>query len=315
MSAERAAVQPVEVPVFMPCGDDVIFGVHSRPTAAPRDTGFVHFQGRGTGGSWGRKRFTLKLCRRLAALGFDALRLDYHGVGESTGSTGTLSTTRPFTEDVGAAVRWMEEQGIGGVVVSGTCFGGRSVLAHAPEVARLRGVVLISANLTDEVRQGVTTPVVMRWVLPWHKLRRVFRPRVWRGLLDADRRRSYIGYMRSLRRAVPATIRARRSTPYGDHWVSPRYLGPLEALADRGVPVLFVFGREDSAYAQFEEARRGRLGDLLERAGGGFRVEVLEGKVHGATSMAPEEAVIDLVCEWMAALPAGAGEPDRVGAP
>lgn len=302
-----------ETPVFLRSDGATIFAVHTRPPA-PNGSGFVHLNilRHAVGGSWGPKRFTVRLSRRIAAGGYDALRIDYRGVGESTGTVGLMTTTRPFTPDLDAGLEWLASRRIGSVVLAGTCFGGRTALAAAPEVAGLRGVVLIATSVIDEVREGTDGPVALQ-SFPWDKLRRGLRPRVIRGLLDPRKRRQYRGYLGSLRKSTVATMRAR--SRHDDYWVSTRFLEPLDRVVDRGVPVLFVYGTADWQLADFERARAGRLGQILDKAGPRAEVAVLEGRVHGAVDPRVDDAVIDLVADWVARLSESGEAPGSAATP
>jgi hypothetical protein len=95
-------------------------------------------------------------------------------------------------------------------------------------------------------------------------------------------------------------------------WVSHRFLDQLDTVIGRGLPVLVVYGRDDPYGRDFETARAGDLGRLLERAGGRVRVEVVNGRVHGVTSLATQEAVLAAVVDWAATDLLDAVEADAV---
>src|SRR4029077_11318648 len=105
-----------------------LFGIVSEPPA-PTDVGVVLVTG---GGSkmpgTHRNRMYVRLARQLAADGVVALRFDFHGFGESTGSTSKVQLDRPFPDDVLGAVSCLERCGIRRVILVGSCFGARSVL-------------------------------------------------------------------------------------------------------------------------------------------------------------------------------------------
>lgn len=299
-----------EIPVFIPCGEEILSAVHTRPAAHPRGLGFIYLLGRGTGGSFGRRRLTVRMCRRLAGERVDALRLDYHGVGESTGSVGMMSSTMPFRADLDAGIRWLRANGIERVVLAGTCFGGRTVLASAPHVEGLAGVILVALSFGDAVRPWVEQAVVLE-SMPWKKIRRGLHPSVWRGLFDPERRGRYFAYARSLGRAVLTTRRARHAVRGEDYWVSPSVLDALEDLARWRVPVLFVFGDDDWSYRQFQRARKGRLGRLLDAPGSVMELTVFEGRVHDSGQLEIHDQLIERVSEWVGRLSVSAGTLER----
>lgn len=302
-----------EIPAFLPCGEETLTAVHTRPLGGRKGIGFIFLLGRGTGGSFGRRRLTARVCRRLASEGFDALRIDYHGVGGSTGTVGLMTASRPFTADLEAGVRWLKENGIERVVLAGSCFGARTALGLATQTPGLHGVVLAVMAMGDAVGPGVERPVVMDAV-PWAKIRRGFRPQAWGRLFsDPRRRRRYLGYARSLARAVVATGRAKRSRG-DDYWVSPGVLEPLEELAARRVPVLCVYGSEDWSYRQYRRARSGRVGELLDAPGSSLHEIILEGKIHDSDQVEIQDELIECISEWMASLPPAPGGTEERGA-
>ena len=81
-------------------------------------------------------------------------------------------------------------------------------------------------------------------------------------------------------------------------WVSRRLLGQLDAVLDRGLPVLFVYGDDDPYHRDFETARPAPLGRLVDRPGARVRVERVPGQVHGLTSSATQDAVLAAIDDW-----------------
>jgi hypothetical protein len=94
-------------------------------------------------------------------------------------------------------------------------------------------------------------------------------------------------------------VRPRRHE--GPEWVSRRFLGHVEAVTERGIPMLFVFGEEDRYHEDFVRARDHELGRVLDRAGDRVTVAVVPGRVHGLTSVATQEATLDTIEGWVRA--------------
>ena len=74
-----------ESPVFFKAANHQLFGILTEPTGDPLGTVVIPLSGGGTPLSTNRNRFSVRLCREVARLGFHALRFDYHGIGESEG--------------------------------------------------------------------------------------------------------------------------------------------------------------------------------------------------------------------------------------
>jgi len=138
-----------DIPAFFPAGAETLFGVLTRPTGEWNGTTVTMLTGGGYITSTHRNRLYVTLARRLAVLGYQSLRFDYHGTGESTGAVEEFSLDQPFSEDVRGALRWLEAREPTKHVLIGSCFGARTVLSCSPGLAALAGAILISPPVRD----------------------------------------------------------------------------------------------------------------------------------------------------------------------
>jgi alpha/beta superfamily hydrolase len=297
-----------ETPGWFPVEGQDLFGIITRPVVEPKGVAAVLL----SGGAWtpspGRNRLWVRLARQLAGQGFHGLRLDYHGVGESTGQIGTYLLGEPFVGDVEGLCGWARDQGVDEFVLLGSCFGARTALATAQELEGARGVALFPLPVRD-FAMGDKMASLPLSVLA----RKALRPRTLAGWFRSARRRSYRRLLsKKWRRA-----RARRREE-GDlnrfQWVSPLVQRQLEDLVDREIPALLVFGEEDAFYEDFQRGRReGRLGDLLDRAGDLVEVALVPGKTHGLGSTAVQDDVMAVLRQWLAGLERSAPDPVSAG--
>ena len=132
-----------------------LFGVITHPTGEPNGIGLVLLTGARMPGT-NRNQLFVRIGRRAALHGFHALRLDYHGVGESSHATSFPSIAPSST--MLAAVACLEAHGVSDIVLVGTCFGARTALAAAERIRRLSGVALVVPPVRDE-RAIETRPV------------------------------------------------------------------------------------------------------------------------------------------------------------
>ena len=303
MTAEAlAGTTQDETLLFFPAGDESLFGIFTRPTVEPLGIAVIVLPG-GGGGTTNRNGISVRLCRRLAAEGYHALRFDYHGIGESTGVVEQFRVDEPFVEDLAGAVRWVRAQGIEQIVLFGNCFGARTALSYAPEVEGLKGIALGSPGPRDfAMGERTSTRLAIEWSL-WDYVAKGLRPQNVRELFDPKRRAKAARILRTKRKALVAKVKRRlgmavehdpRLVP-----ISPLFLEPLEALVAKQVPVLFIYGEEDDFYAEFERARSGRLGKILARAGRTVEIRTLAGEVHGFARTKAQGPVIDVVSEWL----------------
>jgi hypothetical protein len=90
--------------------------------------------------------------------------------------------------------------------------------------------------------------------------------------------------------------------PTGTEPVAPTFERPLRAVVERGVHLRFVYGDKDGFYRdEYLTAAAGPLADVLGGERGSPEVSVLSGRLHGFTSVAVQDAVVDDILDWAAA--------------
>lgn len=287
-------------PVFFPAGDDQIFGIFT-PAPEPKGPAVVILSGGLHGTSTiGRNRLFLRIAERLAAGGYHVLRFDYHGIGESTGLAASFGSDAPFARDAVAGVRWLESQGMHEVVLLGKCFGSRLAWAAAKEIDGLVAMAVVDSPMRH-FGKGERSITKHASASLSDLARQTLRPKTLRGLLDPRRRKSYARIVRAKVGAVQRRLTrpAGTETP-GMDGVSRSLVSSFEKLVDRKVPVLFLYGTDDRAYGEFQQAREGHLGTLIERGGPRVEVRSIAGTVTGFAYVDIQDTVISNVEEWLA---------------
>lgn len=292
-----------ETLLYFPAGEETLFGIFTRPTVDPLGIAVIVLPG-GGGGTTNRNGISVRLCRRLAAEGYHSLRFDYHGIGESTGIVEQFRVDEPFTEDLEGAVRWVEAQGIDKIVLFGNCFGARTALSYAPEVAGLVGVAMGSPGPRDfAMGERTSTRLAIEWSFRDYVVK-ALNPKTARELLDpkvrAKARRAVKTKWAALVNKVKGRLGMKVTQDARLVPISPLFLEPLEALVEREVPILFIYGEEDDFYQEFLRAKAGKLGKILARGNGSVDVRTLPGEVHGFARTRAQGPVIDVVSEWLA---------------
>ncbi len=89
------------------------------------------------------------ISRHLAESGFDVLRFDFTGLGESEGDFAD-SNFSTGVEDILAAWKFLEGQGLSPELLIGHSFGGTAVLAAAEQLAACKAVATIAAPSNAE---------------------------------------------------------------------------------------------------------------------------------------------------------------------
>jgi pimeloyl-ACP methyl ester carboxylesterase len=213
-----------EFPVFIPFGDDHLCAIVCTPKVVNGiDVGAVLL----TGGNYTRthrNRMWVKTARALAAQGIPSIRLDYHGIGDSTG-TAHFELEVPFDEDAVCAAEFLQRAtGVSRVALAATCFGGRGAMAAAAQLqnavsATIFPVPLVVPKETKSLRLRARVKTRLRQFKLTSAL--LERPSVTR---------------------TRTRIAARRDDSADQ--VSPRFKRDLLDFSQRGT-VRFVFG-EDS---------------------------------------------------------------------
>ncbi len=280
----------VHEPLAIPMGDAHAFGILVRPEVEGPLSVLV-LPGAGNFGNGGPA--LLGLSRRLATNGCATMRLDYLGMGESTGGITRLRANSPRVTDPHAAVEQLRQPGRTNLALVGLCYGARVAVETALETPDLAGLALLAPPLAAKGEIGAS------WTMRAF-LRRVARPSRWRNLLQPEHRRTYAHVVR---RFVTSRVRSRGTPPQArtpdtqrrpDAW----FIEALEQLTARGVRVLFVAGDVDKCLADLQRPEADALRAKLTTPGSGMELAVVPGSVHTFRDQDVVDAVTDLVVEW-----------------
>lgn len=209
-----------EFPVFVPAGDDHLCAVVCIPENQEADRGVVLL----TGSNYTRthrNRMWVRTARALAEAGVPSIRLDYHGVGDSTGRA-TFDMESPFDADALAAADFLiRATGISQLTFMATCFGGRTAMAAAALHSKATAATLFPVPLMVR-RKAETNHLrtrVKRSVRKWEWGKKLFTFPALRRMRNT----------RAAARAKPTTV------------VSPRFKNDFLDFLTRG-EVRFVYG-------------------------------------------------------------------------
>lgn len=292
-----------ETPAFFPAGDNVLFGILTQPVSPNGNRAVVVLSGGGSPTSLSRNRLSTRMCRLLSADGYMAMRFDYHGVGESSGEVGQFHLATPFSDDLVAVTEWLKTNDAHDFVLLGSCFGARSALAGSPFIPELAAVVLICPPVRDFAMGERTSTRLARELRLTDYVKRALHPRVLRKLFDRESRKTYKRIARAKFQTISSRVMGkdsfrRRDTP-ADSWLSDTFVRRLSDLAERDVPVLFLYGRGDEFFEEFEEARSGRLGAVIDKGRHLIDIQTIEGRLHGFLSLDVQDKVLQIIGDWL----------------
>jgi alpha/beta superfamily hydrolase len=291
-----------ETPVFFGAVGAQLFGIISHPEQ-PNGVGVLVIQGGDTVNvSLQRNRMAVRISRELAARGYTCLRFDYHGLGESTGTVGELRLSHPFTEDAVAAAEVLRRYQAGPVVLAGACFSSRTALSAAPLIPDVAGVLMATPPVGSYERTEAVAERMARDRSIGEYATLALRAQTAKGLTDPARRAVYVRLARSKLKQVVRKVAGGVMPGAKDPlwWVSRQLLEPLETMAENRVPVLIAYGVEDPLLREFDRARQGTLGTILNRAGDTVQVaRDLPGVIHGFPGVHGQQAFLALAFDWI----------------
>src|ERR1700684_4238064 len=99
MNVAPVATTLDETPFFVRANGEDVMGVITEPTGPPRNVSAFILTGGAYVGATNRNRVSVRIARELAAQGYHAVRMDYHGTGDSTGDFDLYPLHRPWSYD------------------------------------------------------------------------------------------------------------------------------------------------------------------------------------------------------------------------
>ena len=260
-----ATDRAVDVPLWIP-GTEMLGGVVSIPAREDADLGVVLMSGRARdrchrNGMW------VRAAHELADQGMYVMRIDYPGVGHSSGPPQIFDLESPPAWAVEAGARFLREHTpVRRIILAGSCFGARVALSAAHRVDDLVSVALVAA------------PVYSR------------RPSL------ASRVRSIplklLGKERSDGAADNRAQQRREGNLATEKRVSPAFERAIRAAIDR-CPVYFLYGSDDFCWEELQFALA-RLRLPEDR----YELEVVPGIVHAFRSTDVQDLTVRRLAAW-----------------
>jgi pimeloyl-ACP methyl ester carboxylesterase len=253
-------------------------------TAAPSPNATVVILNTGIVHRVGHHRMFVTLSRALARAGFNVLRFDFAGIGDSEPRADGLSPLDSSLDDLGEALDWLErERGTSRVVLVGLCSGADHAILHAHSDPRVTALVLMDPSIPTTIR-----------FYAQYILRHLTRLRSYVSvvLLRSGLLRMWIGDLfsglRSKRDLRPASLEDLRFHSN----LKECYRNVIE----RGVHILAVFTGEMTRQT-YREQMFDAFPDI--EFGDQLRLEFFEGTDHVFTSETDRARLYDIVLNWM----------------
>lgn len=246
-----------------------------------------------------RNRMWVEGARRLAARGFHAIRVDYHGNGDSSGDSAPLNPNHPYRDDVVAVIRHARQHfGMQRFVVSGSCFDARTALsAFTEEGGSIVGLVFLAAPVMELDTVVQVHADTKDWAHLWRAL---FKPDNWRALAQRGR-------WKHMATVVDRVSRRSVGGAADDLPLAKGFIEDFRALVRSRARALFLYGIEDAEYASFRVAERTVFAELPADVRSRFEIEVWPGTVHGFLEMTRQRETFARALGWIEALHPNAG--------
>jgi pimeloyl-ACP methyl ester carboxylesterase len=250
----------------------------NRPAVVILNAGLVH--------RVGPNRLGVKLARDLANHSYLALRFDLSGIGDSPSrQDGMPFHQSALAETVEAMDRLSAMAGVQRFILTGICTGASVALGTALRDSRVAGAILINLRAADLGSEDL----VSQRALHLSEARRIFG---FHLPLDLIARRVGVG------KSVRVVLDLLRDIPGRGRVAAQARLiqAKLRIPADRGVPLLMVCSRWDSAFRY----RRLLFGEATAGGGEGITAETIEDADHTFSTLASQALLLGAIRRWLA---------------
>jgi pimeloyl-ACP methyl ester carboxylesterase len=272
-----------ELQVSFPSGKNKLYGVlHTAESAEERPSAPTVIMLSGWSGSrLGPHRMFVKTARRLCSAGFNCLRFDFAGRGDSEGEM-QATTIASMTDDAVCAMDFLKER-LGGsqFILLGICSGGKVAISCASRDERVRQLVLWSAEPMGTLAEGIrksrkTLSVVGEY------LTKLMNPRTWRRIVTGQVN------TRMVRKAVAHCEQASPEERKSENFI-------LKAFTSYTGKALLIYGTNDPETCMASDAYEA----LCAKSGIAYDSHRIEGANHSFYSLEWEKQVIDLTADWL----------------
>ena len=249
-----------EEPFEFAARDGILRGIFTPPAPESRDEGIcIVFPGHPR---FGVQRFPVLAARQLAAEGFSALRFDLHGHGESSGATAIATREEPYGDDVRCAVDAMWARGHRQFLLVGYCFDALSALsAFGDHPESIRGLLIAAPPVLERSSIGKS---VTQSDNPGGLLQRV-RTALGRRS-EGDAREGYASFATEVSTQLPK--------------IAERFAAGFDELVRSSAQALFLYGKNDPLYLEFQVVERQLLEPLAPKDKARITVEVSPELTH-----------------------------------
>jgi pimeloyl-ACP methyl ester carboxylesterase len=296
-------IVPDEAIRWFEAGDEAILSVLTRPVGSAKGVGVIFLNGGHGGSSSGKNRIYTRMAADLAQRGYHSLRLEWHGIGDSTGAVDEYIMDEPFLDEAFGAADVLRAEGCDRIAIYGECFGARTAVVAAEKMPDLVALYLVTLVLRDG---AVSEQNPQRLVDNMPTSEFFKRLGKLRHIGDPKRRALYVDILRNKVRQTVKGARYRKEGSKLAPWVGTQIVTGLEGLGQRSIPVHLVYGDSywDPHRYDFEEVEA----DLTPLRHDCIDSEVIDEMIAGYRTLSIQDRLVPLPGEWFdAVIPATDG--------
>ncbi|MBI4995379.1 MAG: alpha/beta fold hydrolase [Rhodocyclales bacterium] len=263
-------------------------GVLATATPAPaEDTPFVVVLNAGIIHRVGPNRMSVTLARELCAWGFNVLRFDLSGIGDSDPRADGLPPIEAAMADVREALDWLEQsRGARRFILVGLCSGADHSVIYSGSDGRVTGIVLLDPSV----------PRTRRFYRR-HLASRVMNGRTWLSVLTGR----HAIWDKLLRRSAPPSPES--GNPREAALESPTALAFLEnayrRVVEQGVRILAIFS--GAAGREYQLNYREQILDAFPSVnfGASLAIEYVKQSDHTFSFESDRGHMIAVIVDWV----------------
>ena len=234
----------------------------------------------------------VKLARRLASMGFVALRFGYSGTGDSGPRRDKLPADKAVIDEAQQAIECLERlRGVKRFIVIGLCTGAERAFQLAIADSRVKGAILINPQPPETEHSRRLRD------LHWYLRYALFNPASWKRffLLRVD----YRGIWRAVVSKITGLVwpKLLQSNELPD--VAENLTKSIQIIQDRGVQLLILSSDiEEFGELYLQEVAQSHYESMMNA--GLLSSGKIPGSDRSVGPLASQEVVINLISQWMA---------------
>jgi len=255
-----------------------------RPAVILLNAGLVH--------RVGPNRLYVRMARKLAKMGFVALRFDYSGIGDSRTREDNLPVQESTVSETQEAMNWLsEKKDSKRFILMGLCSGAVRSFLTACKDPRVTELILINTAAQENPDIRATRDLDFYWRFA------LSNPKSWMRVISG--RSSYRTMLKTVAHKI-VFFRKRKMHPEMEDLLAASRM-QLRTLVERDVRMLFVFTEWEASRYTFEKLFADEIREFS--ASGNLKIEILQQTDHTIAQVRAQEHLFRVINHWLNGAP------------